>query len=104
VQGGVGIVGHSRERTMRGGSAAWILLRHDTTPFVHRSQHLLQPAVAAGPASMPRCIETQAVMKDHGGGELFRLLYLFSAVLRDNFFVCRCISCAVPACPRVSSV
>jgi hypothetical protein len=85
---------------MRGGSAAWILLRRDTTPFVHRSQHLLlQPAAAAEPASMPRCIETQAVMKDHGGGELFRLLYLFSAVLRDNFFVCRCITCAIPACP-----
>ncbi|CAM6066443.1 unnamed protein product [Sphagnum tenellum] len=63
VQGGVGVVGHFRERTMRRSSAACILLRRDTTPFVHRSQHLLlQPAAAAGPASMPRCIETQAVM------------------------------------------
>ncbi len=71
MQGGVGVVGHFRERTMRRGSAAWILLRRGTTPFVHRSQHLLlQPAAAAGPASMPRCIETQAVMKDDGGGEL----------------------------------
>ncbi len=101
MQGGVGVVGHFRERTMRGGLAAWILLRRDTTPFVHRSQHLLlQPAAAAGPASMPRCIETQAVMKDHDGGELcWSSLSLVVPCYGTILFVCRCITYAILACP-----
>jgi hypothetical protein len=106
VQGGVGVVGHSRERTMRGGSAAWILLRRDTTPFVHRSQHLLlQPAVAAGPASMPRCIETRAVMKDHGGGGLCSSsLCLVLPCYATIFLFADALLVPSPHAPRVSSV
>ncbi len=91
---------------MRGGSAAWILLRRDTTPFVHRSQHLLlQPAVAAGPASMPRCIETQAVMKDHGGGELCSSsLSLVLPCYATIFLFADALLVPSPHVPRVSSV
>ncbi len=106
VQGGVGVVGHSRERTMRGGSAAWILLRRDTTPFVHRSQHLLlQPAVAAGPASMPRRIETRAMMKDHGGGGLCSSsLCLVLPCYATIFLFADALLMPSPHAPRVSSV
>jgi hypothetical protein len=91
---------------MRPGSAAWILLRRDTTPFVHRSQHLLlQPAAAAGPASMPRCIETQAVMKDHGGGELCSSsLSLVLPCYATIFLFADALLVPSPHAPRVSSV
>ncbi len=91
---------------MRGGSAAWILLRRDTTPFVHRSQHLLlQPAVAAGPASMPRCIETRAVMKDHGGGGLCSSsLCLVLPCYATIFLFADALLVPSPHAPRVSSV
>ncbi len=106
MQAGVGVVGHSRERTMRGGSAAWILLRRDTTPFVHRTQHLLlQPVVAAGPASMPRRIETRAVMKDHGdGGLCSSSLCLVLPCYATTFLFADALLVPSPHAPRISSV